>query len=134
MTRLTADLPLKDQPISRLMESRTHTLPADHTVQEVEAFMTNHHLHWAPVVGDRGELLGVISEVDLVRFRHEKRDPLVTKAWQLCTFRPLTVSPETSVAEVARLMVGAGVHHVVVGEGGAVLGVVSSMDFVRLLA
>ena len=134
MTRPTADLPLRDQPISRFMEERTQTLPADHTVQDIEEFMTSHHLHWAPVVGDRGELLGVISEVDLVRFHHEKRDPLAIKAWQLCTCRPLTVSPQTSVAEVARLMVGARIHHVVVGEGGAVLGVVSSMDLVRLWA
>ncbi|MDB5843173.1 MAG: putative signal-transduction protein with domain, partial [Polaromonas sp.] len=45
--------------------------------------------------------------------------------------KPISVPPDASVAEVARLMVEAGIHHVVVRDGSAIRGVVSSMDFVR---
>jgi len=125
---------MQDEPISKLMEACVQTIGADDTVQTVEAFLTAHHLHWAPVVGDGGELLGVISDVDLVRFHLEARDPLATAAWQLCTYKPLTVSPGATVSEVARLMVAHRIHHVVVAEGHALCGVVSSLDLVKALA
>ncbi len=125
---------MKNDPISTLMTVRTQTIAADDTVQAIEAFLTRQGLHWAPVLGDRGELIGVISDVDLVRFHFEKRDPLATAAWQLCSYRPLTVNPRATVQEVARLMVEAHLHHVVVAEDGAIRGVVSSLDFVKAFA
>jgi CBS domain-containing protein len=41
------------------------------------------------------------------------------------------VGPETPLAEVARHMMERGIHHVVVVEDDSLVGVVSSLDFVR---
>jgi len=122
---------MKNEAIASLMQPRTHCIAADDTVEAIEALMTRHQLQWAPVLGDRGELLGVISQTDLLRFHLDQRDPQGVAAWQLCTYRPITVPPDATVQEVARLMVEHRIHHVVVTEHGAVCGVVSSLDFVR---
>lgn len=47
---------------------------------------------------------------------------------------PITVSPETPIAEVARILVTHHLHRVLVVEGQALRGVISSLDIVRLVA
>ena len=84
-----------------------------------------------PVVESNGVVLGVISASDLLRFHADKKDPSKVCAWQLCTYKPITVLPEATVSEVARLMVEKSIHHVVVTEGAGIQGTVSSLDFVR---
>lgn len=122
---------MKNEPISRLMQVHTKAIAADDLVDTIESSLSKHGLSWAPVIGDAGELIGVISDADLVRFHHDKRDAARTAAWQLCTFRPVTVSPDTAVSDVAGLMVKHRIHHVVVTEHGAIRGVVSALDFVK---
>ena len=122
---------MKNDPISKLMQVHTKSIAADDLVETIETSLRQQGLSWAPVIGDTGELIGVISLADLVRFHHDKRDAARTAAWQLCTFRPITVSPDTAASDVASLMVTHHIHHVVVTENGTIRGVVSALDFVR---
>jgi len=46
----------------------------------------------------------------------------------------VTVSPDTPVTEVARLLVTRHIHRVLVTEGEKVHGVISTLDLVRLVA
>lgn len=66
-----------------------------------------------------------------MQFHALKGDATKTQAWQLCTYKPICVTPDTAVVEVARKMVENKIHHVVVTEGGTISGVVSSLDFVK---
>ena len=47
------------------------------------------------------------------------------------SYKPITVSPDTPISEVARLMIEHKIHHVVVTDSERIAGVVSSFDFVR---
>lgn len=120
------------QPISSLMHREVWSVGLDDTIQAVEAMMVAKGLSWAPVVdGSNGLVLGVISSFDLLRFHADDKQPSKVRAWQLCTYRPICVRPDTSVSEVARLMIDSKIHHVVVTDGNDIEGVVSSLDFVR---
>jgi signal-transduction protein with cAMP-binding, CBS, and nucleotidyltransferase domain len=79
----------------------------------------------------RGEVVGVISASDLVAFHAQGRDANTTRAWQMCSYKPIVVDTETPTARVAALMVERGIHHVVVTDSRGIAGVVSSLDFVR---
>lgn len=125
------DFAMKHEPISALMQPHTRTIAADDPIEAVEAFLERHGLSWAPVLGDSGELLGVVSTADLMRARRTSLDPATTAAWRLCTYRPIAVSPTTTVGEVARLMIERHIHHVVVIERGIIRGCVSALDFVK---
>jgi CBS domain-containing protein len=118
-------------PISSLMQRRVRSAGFDDLVQEVEAQMTSKNLSWMPVVESGCTVLGVISVADLLRFHADGKDPSKVRAWQLCTYKPIAVRPEATVAEVAQLMIERGIHHVVVTDGTELCGIVSSLDFVR---
>ena len=123
-----------EPPISALMRSTVVTLGLEDTVTQAEARFAEHGLSWAPVVDECGTLIGVLSTADLVRFRAEGLDLQRLPAWQLCSYRPVTVSPDTPVRVVAARMVEAGIHHVVVTDGDRNGGVASSFDVLRAVA
>jgi CBS domain-containing protein len=112
------------------MERRVWSVGMDDSVAEVERLFTEHKLSWAPVLEGR-TVLGVVSASDLLQFHAQGRDALATRAWQLCTYKPVMVGPEAPLGDVARQMVERRIHHVVVVEGDSVVGIVSSLDFVR---
>ncbi|MGC1174972.1 cyclic nucleotide-binding/CBS domain-containing protein [Polaromonas sp.] len=118
------------QTIASLMNREVHAAAPDDTLQAVETQLVAHGLSWVPVV-DHGNVLGVISSADLLRQHAGGSSPPKVSAWQLCTYKPVTVRPDATLSEVARLMIESNIHHVVVAEGNEIQGVVSSLDFVR---
>ena len=119
------------QPISSFMERKVWVVDMDDTVADVEGVFAAKGLSWAPVVESNRTVVGVISAADLLQFHAQGRDSAAVPAWQLCSYKPITVSPDTPVSEVARQMVERKVHHVIVTDNGDIAGVVSSLDFVR---
>ena len=120
-----------NEPIASLMERRVWSIDMDDTVADIEALFADKGLTWAPVLESGRTVIGVI---DLLQFRAHGREPAAARAWQLCTYRPITVAAHTPIAEVARLMVERRIHHVVVTEDDGIVGIVSSLDFVRRFA
>ncbi|CAM3562192.1 cyclic nucleotide-binding/CBS domain-containing protein [Polaromonas hydrogenivorans] len=119
------------QTISSLMQRDVCSAGADDTLQTVESKMVARGLTWVPVVDESGAVLGVISSLDLLRFHADGKDAAKVCAWQVCTYKPISVPPDASLSDVARLMVEAAIHHVVVMDGSDIKGVVSSLDFVK---
>ena len=121
-------------PISSMMKTQVWSVGMDDTVGKIEEFMKEHDLSWVPVSEPRGRVVGAITANDLLQFHVRRGDPAVTAAWQICTYKPIAVALDTSVSEVARLMLRYKAHHVVVMDNERIVGGVSSLDFVRQLA
>lgn len=117
--------------VSSMMSRDVCIAGMDDTLAEVERRLTDRRLSWVPVLEDGGAILGVISAADLLRFHAGGGDAETVRAWQMCTYRPICVEQDADLGEVARTMVARGIHHVVVTEAGAVIGVLSALDFVR---
>ena len=120
-----------NEAVSTLMTRRVFSVDMDDTIAQVEELLSRERLTWVPVLERKQIIVGVISTADLLQFHAERRDPLAVPAWQICTYKPITVDQATPLVEVARAMVGQGIHHVVVTDCGDIVGVVSSLDFVR---
>lgn len=120
-------------PVSSLMQRHVRSIDVDTTVAQIEALFAEHKLSWVPVIGSDDAVLGVVSESDLVRLRAMLPDLAAMRAWQLCTYRPISVQADAPAEAVARLMVEHGIHHAAVIEHDRVVGVVSSLDLLRLL-
>lgn len=125
---------LRERPVGQIMHKNVRCIDMDHSVAQAEAFLHENQLSWAPVAGANGEPVGVLSADDLMRFRVQTASLLDTPVWRLCTYRPVVVTPETHIGDVARIMTERRFHHIVVAEDGEMRGVVSSLDIVRLLA
>lgn len=119
------------QTISSLMHHEVTQVGPDDTLQTVEAKLVAKGLSWVPVIDASGVVMGVVSSADLLRAHADGKATPKVSAWQLCTYKPVTVRPDATLGEVARLMTEGNIHHVVVAEGNDIRGVVSSLDFVR---
>jgi CBS domain-containing protein len=117
-----------------MMSREVCVVNMDDTIASIEKRLTDRRLSWAPVLDDRGGILGVISAADLLRFHAGGGDPEGVRAWQMCTYKPIAVAADADLVDVARSMVEKSIHHVVVTTGGEVIGVLSSLDFVREFA
>jgi CBS domain-containing protein len=120
-----------DKPISYMMTKTVQTANTEDTVERIEELLNSHGLSSVPVVDSKGVLFGIISASDLLRFHSTGKSPKASHAWEICTYKPIEVSPTTPVGEVAKLMVKNKIHHVVVSENKSIQGFVSSLDFVE---
>ncbi|MDR3481894.1 MAG: CBS domain-containing protein [Burkholderiaceae bacterium] len=118
-------------PISALMTKLIWAVNSEDTIDKVDRFLTLHKLSAAPVVDQAGALFGIISSHDLLHFFSTKRNPRAVRAWELCTYRPTSVGPDTPVSAVAGKMLENKIHHLLIVEDGKLIGIVSALDFVR---
>jgi CBS domain-containing protein len=126
------DQALKNEPISAMLEQPLISVDMDDSIDQVAAILDSHHVSAVPVIdGATGLVMGLITARDLIRFHADKKDGSALHAWEICRYKPVEVDPGVPVADVARLMVARGIHHVVVTEDGQVKGIVSSLDFVK---
>ena len=120
-----------DLPISKLMARTPHTLSTEELVAKVAADMDRFRVYALPIVNRDNTVFGIITATDLSQFRAAKKNPKAVRAWELCTYRPLCVSPDIPALRVAKLMISKHIHHVLVTEGNVLRGIVSTFDFVE---
>jgi CBS domain-containing protein len=120
-----------NRPISHIMTKTVWTVALEDTAEKVEELLNRRLLSAVPVVDEKGGVFGIISAADILHLHAAKRNPKAVRAWELCTYKPIAVRPDTSVGEVAGLMVKNRIHHVPVTENGKLCGIVSALDFVE---
>lgn len=80
------------------------------------------------VVGTTDRVEGVVSERDVVRAIAAGHDPATTPVRAVASTRVVWCDPTATVDEAAQLMMTEYVRHVLVGDGGRLLGIVSARD------
>jgi CBS domain-containing protein len=93
--------------------------------------MVRNHIGCVPVVDERGRPVGMITKLDLV----DHGDRVPETAADVMMPLAMTLDERATVAHAAAMMALEDVHHIpVVTNGGAVCGIVSTLDVVRWLA
>ncbi|MES2482108.1 MAG: CBS domain-containing protein [Pseudomonadota bacterium] len=116
-----------EKTVGEIAQRQFWSVAPDDTIEAIAQEMVTRHLTWTPVL-EGGTLMGVVSAWDLL---HMRASGLAgdTPAWRACTYKPLTVAPDTPVSEAARLMREAHVHHLLVmTPDRKVVGIVSPLD------
>ena len=128
-----------DVTVGELMSAEPIVVWPDTPVSEVAATLDRFGIGGVPVVDPDGFLVGVISQLDLVRVRAS--DELWSDWTRLCArhimSQPgLTVTIDTPVRQAAQLMEARRVHRLVVvsTDGESPVGVLSATDLVRSMA
>ena len=120
--------------VGDIMTTTVQTVHRDTIVCEVGGIFVTHKISAAPLIDDLDNLVGIVSKTDIVRFDSMGSDPNYVRVYEIANPKVLTIMPATSVEEAAQKMLHEQVHHLVVMEEEAMVGVLSAFDFVRLVA
>ncbi len=128
------------------------TIAPDRSMTEAAGMMLKFEISGLPVVNSRGELVGIVTEGDFLKraeFGGENRErwikyvtdigPLAEeytrshgrKVSEVMTRNVVTVTEDTSIAEVARLMEQHRINRVPVLSNGAPIGIVSRSNLLH---
>lgn len=144
--------------VKDIMTAEVVTITPDTAVTQAARLMLELGFNALPVVDDRGALVGIISQSDLIGLQKDLRVPsyftlldgliplaspahfekelervTATQVGQAMTPAPVTVTPATTVGEAAALMVERNYHTLPVLEGGRLVGVLGKEDVLRTL-
>ena len=141
---------------SDVMVSNVITVGPDASVQEVADLLLRHRISAVPVVGGQGEILGIVSEGDLLN-RPESETERKNSWWldalasketlaleyikshsrsvaDVMTRSVITASPDTSVAQVAASLEKNRIKRVPIVSDGKLVGIVSRANLLQGLA
>jgi CBS domain-containing protein len=142
-----------------IMTSPVFTVSPDTPVAQVARLLCGKHISGVPVVDGTGKLVGIVTEIDLIkrharihfpiylpfldsliflesprRYTQDVRRALGATAGEIMTQPVSTANLETDVEEIATLMVDDRVNPIpILDESGALVGIVSHTDIVRLV-
>jgi CBS domain-containing protein len=131
------------------------------TVRELATFLAENDISGVPVLDERERLVGVVSVTDIASLDRPPVDSGGPHHYYLRTFETklglgelqdlgldahdllvgdimtpavFTVDPDTPVSSIAQTMLDEHIHRVMVTRGHRVLGIISSLDLLRILA
>ncbi|MFZ7128563.1 MAG: CBS domain-containing protein [Desulfobacterales bacterium] len=142
-----------------IMTREVVAVAPDTDIAEAAEMLLKRHINGVPVVDGTGRLVGILCQSDLIAQQKRIRLPSVftlldgfiplsstksldaevqkiaaTTVEAAMTRKPVTVTPEASIEEVATLMVEKGFHTVPVVQGGRIVGVIGKEDVLRTVA
>nr|WP_298249779.1 CBS domain-containing protein [uncultured Halomonas sp.] len=133
-----------------IMTRNVITVGRDSEVREIASLLLEHGISAVPVLGDAGQVLGIVSEGDLIR---RVEDDKRSKSWWLRLFAvndpaeyvkthgrradeimtpdPLTIGEDMSLAEISRLLEKHHIKRVPVVSSGKLVGIVSRANLLQ---
>ncbi len=116
--------------LREIMTTRVATITQDAPAEEAFNRMRQQDIHHL-VVEHGGEVVGVLSATDLGAFWEEVRKgrPIT----ELMTPEPVTVGPDTTTAEAARLLRGRNIGCLPIMDRDDLVGIVTISDLLELM-
>ncbi|MEJ7784730.1 MAG: CBS domain-containing protein [Solirubrobacteraceae bacterium] len=113
------------------MSSVVLSVGPGHSLREAAKLMADRKVGAAVVQDPESQGVGIFTERDLLESLGAGQDPSVEKVSEHLTSSLVYAAPDWSLEEAAVAMIRGGFRHLVVLEGGEVIGVVSMRDIVR---
>ena len=141
---------------AEVMVSNVITVAVNATIGDAAAILLNNHISGAPVVDEKGGLVGIVSEGDLIRRpeigtarRHSWWLELISTKWasaneyikshsrkiaDVMTREVITAKPDTPLGDIAALLERKRIKRVPIVEGNKLVGLVSRGNILQALA
>jgi CBS domain-containing protein len=157
---ITTGKPLHAMTAADLMSTELTVIPQHMSLQHAAHLLAQARVTGAPVVDRYGRCVGVISATDFVRRAQQEPDApaaatthtrpqCICADWEVIEVQdvpqeevgrymtpdPVTAATSTPIRDLARMMLDARIHRIViVDEAGKPVGIVSSMDLLAAVA
>ena len=131
---------------SQVMTSPAITVWPETPIKEAARVLTERRISALPVVDSQGQVLGIVSEADLIALEtnpdpraqetpiRPRTQPLPSAVGDVMTRDVVTIEEETDIGIAAQLMLDAGVKRLPVLRGRQVVGILSRHDLLKVLA
>ena len=116
-----------------ILGKRVETISSSASIHDLVNSLNSHHIGALVVSSDGNKIEGIVSERDVVRAMPGKLDQLIgMHVRDIMTVQVHTCTPETTIAELMKMMTELRIRHVpVVDENGSLLSIVSIGDVVK---
>lgn len=120
--------PLNEETVEKIMTTEVITISKDAQIGKAARVMLENKITSLPVVDADRKLVGILTSSDLFRMVVEEMvgEVIPVKAWM--TPEPETISPETTLLEVHRVMGVKRIRSLPVMEGQKLVGIVTRTD------
>jgi len=141
-----------------IMSREVLTVQPETSVSELARLLNTHNINGVPVVDSDNNLLGVVTENDLVYQKKKVHIPTVINILdsfiylesqskmkeemekitgatveQIYSKNVKTITPETTIDEIATMMAEQNIHTIPVVENNTLIGVIGKGDIIRTL-
>ena len=116
--------------VGEIMTSDVLTVDPSDTIGETAQKMVERGVSSA-VVSDYGTLIGIVTERDLTRAVAGRVHTSEARVREWMTSDPITLGPDASADEAAKIMLDNGFRHVPIVDQGRAVGIVSIRDVAR---
>ena len=135
------------------------TVKPETSIEELASLLVKHQISGVPVLDEKGELYGIVTENDLIsqnkrlhiptvvsfldaaiylesskKFEAEVKRITATKAGDICSRKVLTVTEDTTLVDIATIMDEKKTHLLPVVKNGKMVGIVGKRDVVKAVA
>lgn len=133
----------KRTPIASIMTTNLVTLNKTDTLENAEQLFKKHQIRHIPVI-DGSHIIGMLSYTDLLRISfadaidedEQEVDTVVYNMFtveQVMAKKLVTVTPDTTVKEVAEILANKEFHALPVLKEGTLVGIVTTTDLIQFL-
>ena len=96
-------------------------------VKNLAMILIKNQISGAPVANKNGKILGIVSEADIIAKRGKDAKAIMSK-------KIISVRQDTSLEEIAQLMMTHAIKRLPVMDGGKIIGIISRADIVNAIA
>ena len=115
--------------VSEIMSTPVIITAKTNKVLSVRNLLERKNVHAIPVLDSDGEIKGIISSIDIAKEHNENEI-----VGNIMSEMVHVILPTSRVVDASKMLLKHNVHHLVVMEEGVVVGMISSMDIVRVFA
>jgi predicted transcriptional regulator len=119
--------------VSKISNRKCFTLKAEDTVKTASSKLHENHVGCMPILDDKQNVVGIISERDLSQLIHSERFNTSLTVDKIMSKNLVTCDLNTSVTELMELMSDKKIRHILIMENKKLQGVVSIGDVVNHL-
>ncbi len=141
-----------------IMTSTVLTVTTETTIKELVDLFSQHNISGAPVVDEAGNLIGIVTENDLIdqtkklhiptvitildsifylenpiKMEKEMKKMAGTKVLDIYCPHPVSVKPDSTIEEIATIMAEKNIHTLPVLEDKKIIGIIGKKDIIRTL-
>ncbi|EHL06043.1 CBS domain protein [Desulfitobacterium hafniense DP7] len=144
--------------VQDIMQTNVITISPNTEIREIAKLLCDHHISGVPVIDLFGNLIGIVSEGDLLHKETHPRVPeavgflgaliyyrgvkqyesdlkklVALKASEIMTHEVITLDKDASIEEAASLMINHNVKRLPIMENGKMVGIITRKDVIKVL-